>query len=93
MVSDVLEASDLVFNRHASQCAELGDEPRGSRTPKPRHARQEADRDRAYREHFAGLDEMYFLKGEQRLAGLRAWAAGRANPSKAFPGGVVPEGL
>ncbi|MCO6455758.1 MAG: SGNH/GDSL hydrolase family protein [Pirellulaceae bacterium] len=32
-----------------------------------------------YRRHLASLDEPYFARGRERLAGLRRWAAGRSN--------------
>jgi lysophospholipase L1-like esterase len=35
-------------------------------------------RDDLYREHFASLDDLYFVQGTQRLEALRLWAQGRA---------------
>ena len=34
--------------------------------------------EKAFAEHYSGLGEDYFLRGKQRLEGLRQWAAGRA---------------
>lgn len=38
----------------------------------------EAERDRLYAQQIASLDDFYYLKGEQRLHNLEAWARGRA---------------
>jgi tetratricopeptide (TPR) repeat protein len=35
-------------------------------------------RDRKCREHFASLDDLYFVEGQRRLESLRGWAQGRA---------------
>jgi lysophospholipase L1-like esterase len=36
-------------------------------------------RDQAYAEHFASLDELYFLHGRRHLENLRIWTQGRAD--------------
>jgi hypothetical protein len=36
-------------------------------------------REQSYREHFESLDDLYFLKGTQRLESLRFWTKGKAN--------------
>jgi lysophospholipase L1-like esterase len=35
-------------------------------------------RDRRFREHLASLDDLYFAKGEERLARVRRWTQGRS---------------
>lgn len=37
----------------------------------------ERSRDQRYEEHLASLDHLYYLRGEKRLLGLKAWAEGR----------------
>jgi tetratricopeptide (TPR) repeat protein len=44
---------------------------------RPRPGWEQIKRQR-YREHFDSLDNLYFLKGQQRLSGLQDWAKGRA---------------
>ncbi len=39
-------------------------------------------RDRLYAENLSRLDDFYYLKGEQRLKNLEAWAHGRATKSR-----------
>jgi lysophospholipase L1-like esterase len=51
-------------------------------TVRPHAEWQQAKRD-AYRDHFAGLDNLYFAKGELRLNALRDWAQGRAERLRA----------
>ena len=45
----------------------------------------QAARTQRYREHLAGLSEVYYARGKQRLAGLRLWTQGRAKPRSAAP--------
>ncbi|MDE0736364.1 MAG: hypothetical protein OSB47_11110 [Pirellulaceae bacterium] len=44
-----------------------------------------AARNQRYREHLAGLSEVYYARGKQRLAGLRLWTQGRAKPRTSPP--------
>lgn len=37
------------------------------------------NRERAFRDHFASLENFYFLKGQRTLDNLRAWTQGRAD--------------
>jgi hypothetical protein len=58
----------------------------------------EALRDRRYREHFASLDDYYFLRGQKHATNLRLWAEGRGDrvrPNDAPPEAAQPpeEGL
>lgn len=46
-------------------------------------AESQAAYQRAAQDHFSSLDEVYFARGQQRLEGLRRWAAGRAHLSTA----------
>ncbi|WP_417749905.1 SGNH/GDSL hydrolase family protein [Rosistilla oblonga] len=38
----------------------------------------QSNREAAYADHLRSLDESYFVRGQQRLEGLKQWAAGRA---------------
>ena len=42
-------------------------------------------RNSRYSEHLAGLSEVYYARGKQRLAGLRLWTQGRAKPRSTSP--------
>ena len=42
-------------------------------------------RKQRYLEHLAGLSEVYYARGKQRLAGLKLWTQGRARPQKSLP--------
>jgi hypothetical protein len=48
-----------------------------------------AERDHSYARHLASLDAFYYVKGQQRLENLEAWAHGRARrirpPDPIFP--------
>ncbi len=46
-------------------------------------------RERAYQQHLATLDALYYARGKQRLEGLISWTQGRANKLK--PTAVAPE--
>ncbi len=43
-------------------------------------------RDQAYQDHLATLDAAYYLRGRQRLEGLRLWAQGRAKKDPSASG-------
>ena len=52
----------------------------------PKDIDWEQRRPAVYREHLKGLDEVYYHRGKQRLAGLLLWTQGRARK-----GPIVPE--
>jgi len=56
----------------------------------------ETARDEAYRAHWvANIDEAYMARGQQKLAGLRRWASGRAfkvrQPERVAPSSTAPK--
>ncbi len=41
----------------------------------------ETRREKSFEAHYASLDDLYFVRGMNRLEGLRAWAQGRVEPT------------
>jgi hypothetical protein len=65
-----VEGHQLLADALADQLIELG-------IVHPRPGWEQLKRQR-YREHFDALDNLYFVKGQLRLAAVRDWAKGRA---------------
>ncbi len=47
-------------------------------------------RDQAFLKHLQSLDAMYYVRGQQRLEGLRRWTQGRASLTKPHPNAASP---
>jgi hypothetical protein len=65
-----IEGHQLIADALADKLVELG-------VVHPRTAWHEIKRDR-YRRHFDSLDNLYFIKGTDRLRSLRRWSQGRS---------------
>lgn len=77
-----IEGHQLLADALAEKLISLG-------TLRPRPEWEQVRRKR-YAEHFDSLDNLYFLKGQQRLAALRNWAQGRAKRLRPDGSGAAP---